>query len=394
MTLVGVERWGAVEALLLDVGCGHERLRTTIDRVGLEKAVDVAVAELVERCRPVPLSAPVRFQLEVTCGGQEAGRVLTLDTDGLSPKYGWVSANVPRIRIDAVDLLRGIFRADLPNAPAPVVTWSDAWADESLAYPNADEAAFARFQARTSAMQALLAAFTPGPANLGELSVAFGSDKWASFHWYTQHYQRHFAPLRGEPIRLLEIGIGGYQHSGCGGESLRMWQRYFPRAVVYGLDIFAKPHVRGPRIRAVQGDQNDPGFLDELGRELGPFDIVIDDGSHINEHVTTSLHALLPHVRPGGYYVIEDLQTSYWPGCGGDDADLTNASTSVGRLKELVDGLNHMEIPGRSNDGSSYSDRNVIGLHFYHNLAVVEKGMNAEDGIPAFIPRQYGGGEM
>jgi hypothetical protein len=70
------------------------------------------------------------------------------------------------------------------------------------------------------------------------LSTRFGSDKWASFHWYTQHYNRHFAQLRTKPIRLLEIGIDGCQYEEAGGESLRMWQRYFPRGLVYGLDIF------------------------------------------------------------------------------------------------------------------------------------------------------------
>jgi hypothetical protein len=51
----------------------------------------------------------------------------------------------------------------------------------------------------------------------------FGTDKWGD-HWYTQHYQRYFRPLRDKRLTLLEIGVGGYEDSGEGGACLRMWK--------------------------------------------------------------------------------------------------------------------------------------------------------------------------
>ena len=42
------------------------------------------------------------------------------------------------------------------------------------------------------------------------------------------------------------------------------------------------------------------------------YDIIIDDGSHIPGHQLTSLACLLPALNPGGLYVIEGLETSYW----------------------------------------------------------------------------------
>jgi len=119
----------------------------------------------------------------------------------------------------------------------------------------------------------------------------------------------------------------------------------FRRSLVYGMGIFPKPGVERPRLRAVQGDQNDSGLLNKIGRQPGPFDIIIDDGSHVNEHVKTSFRSLFPYVRPGGLYVVEDLQTAYWPGYGGNDTDLVTADTSMGMLKALVDGLNYTELP-------------------------------------------------
>merc|ERR1712187_926007 len=37
------------------------------------------------------------------------------------------------------------------------------------------------------------------------------------------------------------------------------------------------------------------------------FDLVVDDGSHFNKGIKTSLEHLWPVTVPGGYYVIEDM---------------------------------------------------------------------------------------
>ena len=388
-----VKPWGAVEQLLLAAGSSPERLTATVQQIGLEPTVDVIVDELLVRCDLPPLDLVCRFQLEVVCGAERAGRVLTIDGDKVRVEPGWSDAVQARIRFIAVDLVESLFGPAERREPTQrevTYPWSDTSMDQTVLNDMAAmRAASRRWQQMTVAMHAVLIACETDQTDLGGLSTRFGSDKWANFHWYTRHYDRHFARLRSKPIRLLEIGIGGYQDEDTGGASLCMWQRYFPRGLVYGLDIFPKPGVRGPRMRAVQGDQSDPKFLDELGRRLGPFDIVIDDGSHINDHVKTSFGSLFPHVRPGGLYVIEDLQTAYWPGYGGDDQDLVNADTSIRMLKALVDGLNHQELPTSHGKVPSYTDQHVVGLHFYHNLAVIEKGFNTEDGAPSFIPRHY-----
>ena len=41
---------------------------------------------------------------------------------------------------------------------------------------------------------------------------------------------------------------------------------------------------------------------------------MIDDGSHINTDIITTFNELWPHVKPGGFYCIEDLNTSYGVG--------------------------------------------------------------------------------
>ncbi|GAA5051649.1 class I SAM-dependent methyltransferase [Nocardia callitridis] len=229
---------------------------------------------------------------------------------------------------------------------------------------------------------ALMTGLTIPRHELGALCSSSGSDKWASFHWYTGHYEREFAPYRDEPVRILEIGIGGFDGD-LGGGSLRMWKRYFHRAQVFGIDLFDKSALDEPRQTALVCDQSDPAALAALAQEHGPFDIVIDDGSHENEHVRISFDALFPYVRPGGLYVIEDMQTAYIPRMGGTEGPSAGADTSIGLIKRLVDDLHYHEHSPASVPTATQQD--VVGVRAYRNIAFVEKGTNGEVGIPPWM---------
>ncbi|WP_413991066.1 hypothetical protein ACMDCR_02815 [Labrys okinawensis] len=213
---------------------------------------------------------------------------------------------------------------------------------------------------------------------LTKLAISHGTDK-AIAHKYTQHYNRHFSPLRDYPIRLLEIGIGGYGEPDAGGHSLRMWRDYFPKAQIIGLDYYPKPGVAGKRIKTYTGSQGSPQALAKILDEIegGEFDIIIDDGSHRPEHVIPSFWMLFQHVAPNGWYVVEDVQTSYWPIFGGSITPTANPQTTMEFFKSLIDGLNweEMHAPGYS---PNYTDLNIFGMHFYHNLIFIQKGDNQE----------------
>src|SRR5262249_14446190 len=72
--------------------------------------------------------------------------------------------------------------------------------------------------------------------NLTALANINGTDKWGS-HWYTPAYEAHFKHLRTKKLKILEIGVGGYEDPNAGGESLRMWKYYFPKSQIYSIDI-------------------------------------------------------------------------------------------------------------------------------------------------------------
>lgn len=215
---------------------------------------------------------------------------------------------------------------------------------------------------------------------LDTLARRHGTDK-AIGHHYCQHYERHFAALRPRPLRLLEIGVGGYSNPHAGGESLRMWRDWFPRAQIYGLDVHPKVGLNGDRMTVVQGSQTDEGFLRELLAKIGPVEIIIDDGSHVSADTRETFRLLFPLLAPTGIYVIEDLQTSYWPGTPewpwGGSTDVHEPATSMGFLKSCLDALHYEERLDLSGP-ADYLSTHLYGMHVYHNIAFLEKGDNTE----------------
>jgi hypothetical protein len=135
-----------------------------------------------------------------------------------------------------------------------------------------------------------------------------GGHKWTH---YFAIYQAVFGPRRGERLRILEIGV-------LGGSSLRLWKRYFthPETVIVGIDIlpecieFDAP-ADGIRVRI--GSQADAKFLKRVVGEFGPFDLIIDDGSHQSSHMIASFnHLYSKGLKDSGIYFVEDLHANYW----------------------------------------------------------------------------------
>jgi hypothetical protein len=112
-------------------------------------------------------------------------------------------------------------------------------------------------------------------------------------------------------------------------------------------------------------------------KESGRFDIIIDDGSHVNGHVIDTFKFLFPRLKDGGIYVIEDTQTSYWEDYGGDSKNLDNPKTIMNFFKKLTDSLNNQEFIIQDYI-QSYYDKKIISIHFYHNIIFIYKGNNNE----------------
>jgi SAM-dependent methyltransferase len=179
---------------------------------------------------------------------------------------------------------------------------------------------------------------------------------------YELYYEKHIGPIRFTPLVFLEIGIER-------GKSLRMWEEYFPSARISAIDINEKClRYQSERSRVFIGDQADRDFLLQVvDASGGHFDVIIDDGGHYVDQQLTSFRVLFPVLRPGGIYVIEDLETSYQEWSGGGPPGKTG--TTVAFLKELADSVNlpYVYVDNR------ISPFPISGLHLYPNIAFISK---------------------
>ena len=159
--------------------------------------------------------------------------------------------------------------------------------------------------------------------------------KWEE---YLDAYHRHFAKFRGTAANVLEIGVQS-------GGSLLMWREYFgPKAHIYGVDIDPRAlHFHAPEqhVHVLIGDQGDEAFLASLCDTIGRVDVVLDDGSHYNEHQVQLFEALFTRGRclnmKEGVFVVEDVTTSYMPQFGGG---LRAPASFIEFAKAKVDELN------------------------------------------------------
>ncbi|WP_328609298.1 class I SAM-dependent methyltransferase [Amycolatopsis sp. NBC_00345] len=369
-----------VRGLIAAADTDDDAITSTVRGIGAEHAADLLIDELVSRADFGELLdyPPITARFDLRFDGGLVRHELTIAKGDVLHRIDGDAEPQAVVTQDLTDLVRAVFGPSVRrNSPTRVITWNHLEEPGSL---------FQQPWVFTT-VRRLLRGAEDITHDLPELSLRFGSDKWG-LHYYLPRYDEHFSRFREIPATVVEIGVGGYDDPQSGGGSLRTWKRYFHRGMIYGVDIVEKESLAQQRIKVLKGDQSDPAFLAELVAETGPLDIVIDDGSHCSSDIITSFKHLFPHVRMGGLYVIEDMQTSYWPSFGGTSDALTDPGTSVGFTKELIDGLNHEELIPPEARAAQDTDRSIFALHFYHNLLVIEKKMNAEGTLPSWIPRK------
>jgi hypothetical protein len=208
----------------------------------------------------------------------------------------------------------------------------------------------------------------------------YGADPARKPAHYLIEYDRLFHEMRDRPISLLELGV--YR-----GASMQMWKEYFPKATVVGLDALAKPDTfpSEDRFRFIHGAQDDPKCMDQAIAAGGPFDIIIDDASHLGCHTGRSFAYLFPRaLRPGGIYVIEDICTAFLaefdgapyvsPEIGVPDMPRVFPSHqhgNVGMVKQLVD---HAMAPTLKLPSPFAIEKITI----LRNIAIIHKSGNRE----------------
>jgi SAM-dependent methyltransferase len=151
-------------------------------------------------------------------------------------------------------------------------------------------------------------------AELAELYNRHGSDK-ASPHSYHLLY----GSILAEPdsiTALLEIGLGTNNvdvpsHMGKNGKpgaSLRAFRDFLPKAQIYGADVDRRILFSEERIKTFYVDQTDPRSFGAVGEAVGDdLDLIIDDGLHAPHANLATLSFALDRLKPGGWFVVEDI---------------------------------------------------------------------------------------
>jgi hypothetical protein len=154
-----------------------------------------------------------------------------------------------------------------------------------------------------------------------------------TMHHYHHIYHRYLSTMtmrtcahdHPKTIRMLEIGLGcspgGGMILGQPGGSTRAWRHLFTSSE-FKLDLHVmefdaecanKWAKQFEGVAVVHtGDASVSTDLDRVVRESGgqPFDVIIDDASHLNEHQIKTFEAMIGHVKQGGVYIIEDIFSS------------------------------------------------------------------------------------
>jgi hypothetical protein len=207
----------------------------------------------------------------------------------------------------------------------------------------------------------------------------YGADLARKPRLYLDEYDRLFRNWRDREIRLLEIGVQR-------GISMLLWQDYFSRATIVGLDSSPKPDnfPQDARFHFIQGGQDDPVVLDQAIAAAGaPFDIIIDDASHLGFLTARSFAYLFPSaLNPGGIYVIEDICTAFVPAGDFDATDYAPAEIGlpgaprvfpshqhgmVGLVKQLFD---HAMAPTATGGYTRYA---IARMTVLTNIAILHK---------------------
>ena len=211
-----------------------------------------------------------------------------------------------------------------------------------------------------------------------ELFRIFSADtnvhKW---HHYFDIYERYFGRYRDRPVRMLEIGV-------FRGGSLRMWKEYFhPDSIIVGIDIdesCAAHEIADKDVYVRIGSQADPGFLASVNGEFGPFDIILDDGSHKTHHQIISFGALFRDaLQDGGCYMVEDVHTNYWI------KHVDSPETFIDVSKQMIDIIHepyfdrkethfrHGHADAVTDLDLSYLAANLDGISFHDSIVVFDK---------------------
>tara|TARA_Y100001972_G_scaffold126675_2_gene181143 strand:- start:243 stop:875 length:633 start_codon:yes stop_codon:yes gene_type:complete len=198
---------------------------------------------------------------------------------------------------------------------------------------------------------------------LWQIAERLGSDKSTPNRTnnlcYLSIYENYFKKFKYDNINILEIGVRN-------GPSVRTWKQYFPLATIFGVDIDerCKQHEE-ERVHITIGDATEKTTIDKINPSHINYDIIIDDGSHVNEDIIKTYNLLWDKLSSGGIYIIEDLYNSY----GSTDGDILIDSTGIPQNKrEQINPFFNSIIKNVDTPNNK-----TLSVHFWDSICIIIK---------------------
>lgn len=204
------------------------------------------------------------------------------------------------------------------------------------------------------------------------------STKWSS---YFEVYEKVLSHIKDQKVSLLEIGVQN-------GGSLDIWAEYFDNAVnLVGCDINPKVEeleYNDPRIKVIGKSATHPethALIKKISSE--GYDVIIDDGSHRSMDTLSNFINYFDLLKPGGFFIIEDMHCAYWEEYGGGYFNDLSISNFMKKIPDLIN-IEHCRedynaaklfksffmseaVPEFLKNGSIYS------ISSYNSIYVIEK---------------------
>lgn len=146
----------------------------------------------------------------------------------------------------------------------------------------------------------------------------YQSDKCPAInHSYSIEYYDLLKNIRYDVKNVLEVGVGNFSlmsnivgQKYIPGASLRAWEEFFPNANIIGLDIDKNILFKENRISCYYTDQSNKEEIEKTidNIKIKSFDLIIDDGSHIVDHMILTYNILHKYLSKNGLYIIEDIK--------------------------------------------------------------------------------------
>lgn len=128
-----------------------------------------------------------------------------------------------------------------------------------------------------------------------------------TLHSYLHLYDVILAPRRKTAEIVLEIGVRD-------GGSIDLWQKYFTRAAVHGVEISTQvPAILQSANSRVCLHMGADAYSNNFVNTLPPvLDVVLDDGPHTIASMVACINLYAPRLAPEGVLIIEDVQSPEW----------------------------------------------------------------------------------